>query len=392
MRRRAAPSEWARLIEPFLATLDAAWQRMHWWVLMMGVLYLISGISVVRSDEVAMVERWGRLLGSTPAEQIHGPGLLLAFPPPIDRVVRVSTQSVREVVVATLASDMGAKGPSQLAQEPDRDTIGKTMGAKSPRQAPTYTGETLDPLTVGYALTGDQNIVHLTMAARYRVRDPVEWAFRGPDSETILRAEVTAAMVRSLGEMGVDQVLAEGRKDLIGRATRRAQEGLDVAHSGLELVSLELISLSPPAALTAHFQSVHGADISAETQRQTAHALAQKVVPEAQASANQSVQAARAEAATELAQAEGAAKSFLALQREYRSDPGVVRERLYRDSLEKALGATALTRWIPPPVAGSEHLRLEIGPAGEVNSSSDQASPGSEGTPGPSGGVSPEGP
>ena len=66
MRRRAAPSEWARLVEPFLATIDAAWQRMHWWVLLIGVLYLISGISVVRSDEVAMVEPWGKLLGSTP--------------------------------------------------------------------------------------------------------------------------------------------------------------------------------------------------------------------------------------------------------------------------------------------------------------------------------------
>jgi membrane protease subunit HflK len=364
---------------------------MHWWVLLMGVLYLLSGISVVRSDEVAMVERWGRLLGSTPAEQVHGPGLLLAFPPPIDRVVRVSTQSVREVMVATLASDMGAKSSSPAAPEPDRDTMRKTTGAKATPSAPTYTGETLDPVTVGYALTGDQNIVHLTMAARYRVRDPVEWAFRGPDSETILRAEVTAAMVRSLGEMGVDQVLAEGRKDLIGRATRRTQEGLDEAHSGLELVSLELISLSPPAALIAHFQSVHSADISAETQRQTAQAFAQKVVPEAQASANQQVQAARAEAATALAQAEGAADSFLALQREYRSNPGVVRERLYRDSVEKALGTTTLTRWIPPPVAGGEHLRLEIGPIGAVNSSSPGASAGAGGTPGPTGGVSPEG-
>ena len=392
MRRRAAPSEWARLVEAFLATIDAAWQRMHWWVLLMGVLYLISGISVVRSDEVAMVERWGKLLGSTPAEQVRGPGLLLAFPPPIDRVVRVSTQSVRAVVVSTLASDLGAQSPSQSAQEPSRNTMKKTTGAKSPPPTPTYTGETLDPVTVGYALTGDQNIVHLTMAARYRVRDPVEWAFRGPDSETILRVEVTAAMVRSLGEMGVDQVLAEGRKDLIGRATRRAQEGLDEAHSGLELVSLELITLSPPAALTAHFQSVHSADISAETQRQTAQAYAQQVVPEAQAKANQNIQAARAEAATALAQAEGAADIFLALQREYRNNPGVVRERLYRDSMEKAFGATALTRWVPPPVAGSEQLRLEIGPTGAVKSSGAQASPGAGGATGPSGGVSTEGP
>ena len=107
---------------------------------------------------------------------------------------------------------------------------------------------TLDPLTQGYALTGDHNIVHVDMVARYRVRDPAEWAFYGPKSEDVLRVEVTAAMVRSLGEMGVDRVLSDGRKDLIATATKRAQAGLDASHTGLELSSLELTRLSPPAS------------------------------------------------------------------------------------------------------------------------------------------------
>ena len=50
------------------------------------------------------------------------------------------------------------------------------------------------------------------MVARYRVKDPAEWALYGPNTEDVLRVEVTAAMIRSLGEMGVDQVLSEGRK------------------------------------------------------------------------------------------------------------------------------------------------------------------------------------
>ena len=73
-------------------------------------------------------------------------------------------------------------------------------------------------MTQGYAVTGDENIVHVDMVARYRVRDPAEWAFYGPKAEDVLRVEVTAAMVRSLGEMGVDRVLSDGRKDLIATA------------------------------------------------------------------------------------------------------------------------------------------------------------------------------
>jgi regulator of protease activity HflC (stomatin/prohibitin superfamily) len=66
----------------------------------------------------------------------------------------------------------------------------------------------------GYALTGDQNIVQANMVARYRVRDPAEWAFYGPRVDDVLRVEVTAAMIRSLGEMGVDRVLSDGRVHL----------------------------------------------------------------------------------------------------------------------------------------------------------------------------------
>ena len=171
----------------------------------MAVLYAVSGITVVKPDEVAVVLRWGRLVGDTPALQQHGPGLLFAFPRPVDRVVRVPVKHVWEIGVNTLA----------------------VVGRNNAEEDDVTSNVTLDPLTQGYALTGDQNIVRVAMAVRYRVRDPAEWAFYGPPSEDILRVEVTAAMVRSLGEMGVDRVLADGRKSLIATATRRAQAGLD---------------------------------------------------------------------------------------------------------------------------------------------------------------------
>ena len=222
---------------------------MHWWVVAMALLYAVSGTTLVRPEEVAVILRWGRLVGNTPALQINGPGLLFAFPRPIDRVVRVPVKRVWELPVTTLA-DGGWSGQT-----------------------------TLDPLRVGYALTGDRNIVHVTMVARYRVQDPAAWAFYGPKAEDVLRTEVTAAMVRSLGEMGVDQVLAAGRKTLVATATRRAQAGLDAAHSGLELTSLELTRLTPPAALMIDFDAVQSAFIGAETRKKEAQGFAQGAIP-----------------------------------------------------------------------------------------------------------------
>jgi modulator of FtsH protease HflK len=330
MRRLGPPSEIGRLAAPLGRLLDAAWQRMHWWVATMAVLYAASGITVVKPDEVAVILRWGRLVGATRALQEHGPGLLFSFPLPIDRVVRVQTKHVWELAVRTLANV-------------DDDW---------------RNGTTLDPLTQGYALTGDHNVVHVNMVARYHVRDPAEWAFYGPTADDVLRVEVTAAMVRSLGEMGVDRVLADGRKSLIATATHRAQVGLDAAHSGLELSSLELTRLAPPIALASEFDAVQSAFIGAETQKKEAQGFAQGAIPKAQADADAALQSARAAAASDLARAKGDADAFLALHREYQANPAVVRERLYRDAVDRATGV-ARTRWVPPP-AGARYEGFRI--------------------------------
>jgi modulator of FtsH protease HflK len=322
MRKVGPPSEIGRLAAPLFYLIDLAWQRMHWWIVAMAVLYALSGITVVRSDEVAVILRWGKLVGSTPALQEHGPGLLFALPRPIDRVVRVQVKHIWEVPIGTLNGFGGD-------------------------------GYTLDPVSQGYALTGDQNILQMDMVARYRVRDAAEWAFYGPKVDDILRVEVTSAMVRSLGEMAVDHVLADERKNLIAMAARRAQAGLDASHSGLELSSLELTRLAPPQALASDFDAVQSAFIGAETNKKEAEAYAARAVPQAHAEADAAIQSAHAGADSAIALAKGEADAFKALDREYRANSVVVRERLYRDGLEKAFRAVGQVRWVPPPTGGS---------------------------------------
>lgn len=328
---------------PVARLLDGAWQRMHWWIGTMALLYALSGITIVKPEEVAMVLRWGRLVGDTPALQQHGAGLLFAFPKPIDEVVRVQTKRVAQIQVATL--DAGA------GEEPTED-----------EDQPAAGGSTLDPVGQGYALTGDHNIVQVSMVAHYRVRDPGVWKFYGAKPEDVLRTEVTSAMVRSIGEMGVDRVLSDGRKDLIATAAKRAQAGLDAAGSGLELSSLELTRLGPPAALVYDFSLVQSAFIGAETKKKDAQAFAETAVPQATAVTDAALQAARASAASDLALARGEAAAFVALDKAFRANPVVVRERLYRDAVESAIGASNV-RWVPPPTGGSYHgMRITVGP------------------------------
>ena len=339
MRKLGPPSEIRRLVAPLAQLFDGAWQRMHWWVATLVMLYAVSGITVVKPDEAAVILRWGHLVGDTPALQEHGSGLLFAFPKPIDQVVRVQVKRVREIHVSTLNSS--------------------SYGNRE------YVDGTLDPLKQGYALTGDRNVVHVEMVARYRIRDAAEWAFYGPQAENVLRVEVTSAMVRSLGEMGIDRVLADGRKDLIEAATHRAQAGLDSAHSGLELSSLELTRLSPPVSLAGEFDAVQSAFIGAQTKENEAKAYVQSAIPGAHAEADAAVQAATGKAESDFAAAKGETEAFISLHREYRVNPAVVRERLYRDAVDRSIAAAGTVRWIPPPVGDKYHgFRITLSPSG----------------------------
>jgi membrane protease subunit HflK len=164
--------------------------------------------------------------------------------------------------------------------------------------------------------------------------------------------------------MRIDRVLSDGRKDLIAIATHRAQAGLDASRSGLELTSLELTSLTPPVALASDFDAVQSAFISAETRKKDAQAFAERAIPQAQGAADTAIQTARAEASADLARANGDAAAFLALEREYRANPVVVRERLYRDAVEQAISKAGNVRLIPPPSRGGYHgFRVTIGPS-----------------------------
>ena len=123
------------------------------------------------------------------------------------------------------------------------------------------------------------------------------------------------------------------------------------------------------------FSAVQSAYIGAETGRKEAAAYASTIVSQAETERNSATQDAQAAAATDRATAEGAAAAFASLRREYRSNPAVVRERLYRDTLDAAFQRAGQTRWIPPPVGGVYRgLRITIR-NGVVTALSDEDDP-----------------
>ncbi|MFH1468298.1 MAG: FtsH protease activity modulator HflK [Pseudomonadota bacterium] len=330
--RRLGSAELRRFSDPLLKSLEIGLGYLRWALGGLAVLYLLSGLIIVGSDEVAVVLRFGALAGGSPATAVLSSGLHYTLPRPIDQVLRVKVQKVYELEVY----DLHYRRPGQ--GEVDRSRR-----------------RTIDPVVEGYALTGDHNVVQVDMVARYQISDPVAWALYQAQPEALLRDAVMAAAVRTMGEVEVDSVLSEGRAPFVIQVVQRAQERLDRVGVGISLVSLEVTELTPPRQVLDEFKQVQNAFIDKETQVKEAQKLREEELPLAQATRDQAIREAQGYAAQTLATARGEAQKYLDLVAEYRKNPKVVRERLYREGIESALPQADRLRFVPPPSNGHHY-------------------------------------
>jgi len=305
-------------------------ERMHWWLGLLLLTYLFSGITVVQPDEVAVTYRFGALVGDGQGA-VREPGLLLALPRPIERVVRVPVARVFQTELRDL----------HFTQSEDKVTRYLVTNRSS-----------LDPERTGYALTGDQNIVHIAMVARWQVRDPIAWSHDVERPEALLRAAVLRAAVATVGGASVDGVLSDRRQSLVDDISRRADASLEAWGAGVSIVSLELLDLTPPQQVNEAFRDVQTAAIESETRIRSAEEYREVQLPKARSDKTRAIQAAESDALERVQTARSEAEAFLALAAEHRTDAGVVRERLYREGMEAVLKGAGKVEFLPPPVGG----------------------------------------
>jgi membrane protease subunit HflK len=326
---------WRGVLQPLVGLLAGILGRLHLWVVVMILLYLGSGITIVGPDEVALIERFGRIVGRGTAAAGHGPGLLFALPRPFDHILRVNVKRVYEAEVTTLVPPTSDVNPRKEL--------------------------TIDPVKVGYALTGDHNIVHARFTVHYRVSDPVAYVIGCSDPERALLDVLTGEAVRAVGESAVEHVLAEGRSEFVETVRDRAQAHLDGDGLGIAIASLELTSLSPPVAVGAAFTAVQSAVIEAQTKKQNAQTEHANAIPAAESRAADRLSLATRYAVSTRAAAKADATAFRALAAEYEHSPAVVRERLYRDTMARVLASAGKRELVPPPVgARYRGLRLTV--------------------------------
>lgn len=272
-------------------------------VILMVAAICLSGVRFVKSGNVALVLRFGELVGKTPTEQIHEPGLLLAFPYIIDEVIMVPTGSVLEQKVTTHYTD----------------------------------GYMKDMKENGYVITGDQNIAVISTTVKYVIKDPVAYALNTSDIEAIINASVSNAMVETAAGMPVDDILTSGKEKYSKSTIQLAQEKLDIASTGVKIKNIELTKVSMPKEIVSIYNQVNETVVYANTLQEKAQNYWDTTVPAAETKANALINDANTEYSKKVSAANQALAEFWGVVEEYKRSPDVVKTRIYNEKYQEII-------------------------------------------------------
>ena len=190
-------------------------------------------------------------------------------------------------------------------------------------------------------LTGDTNIVGVTLEVQYRVLDPAAYLLKVANSDTVLRNATDSALRHVVGSKTINAVLSTEREEVRAAVQARLQEYLDEYSTGLLVLAVVLDSTEAPAAVREAFQDVARAREDEDRFKKEAEAYANGIIPEARGRAQRLLEESEAYKAEIVDRARGEAERFGKLLTEYTRAPQVTRERLYLETMEEVLGNTS---------------------------------------------------
>ncbi|UCG16472.1 MAG: FtsH protease activity modulator HflK [Phycisphaerales bacterium] len=283
--------------------------RLLSWCLVLGAVtvYLASGFYFVRPEERAVVRWFGRIPDGRREVE---PGLHYAPPWPTCRIDKLTIE-VRRVYVGLL-----------------------------PEQREAITRGDIAAITASPAsdmLTGDNNILKVTMVVQYRVSDPAAYLTGSADPDGLVRNTVQAALVQTLAALPVDKALTTAKVRLQNETVRQAQTLLNEYGCGVRLAGARLNVIDPPHAVADAFNEVLSAKKDGERVVDEALAQANTILPRARGQAARITQEAEAYRVSNVNRARGDADRFVSVLAEYVKAPRVTRDRLWLQTFETVL-------------------------------------------------------
>jgi membrane protease subunit HflK len=270
-------------------------------------IWLFSGFFQVAPDELGVVLRFGKYVRDAK------PGLNYHIPYPVESVLTPKVTRVNRI-------DIGMR----LVEDLRRGTTVRDVPEES------------------LMLTGDENIVDVDFSVFWVVKPDGagDYLFNIQQPEGTVKAVAESAMREIVGRSTIEPILTGARQDIERRVHDLMQTTLNKYGSGIQITQVQLQKVDPPSQVIDSFRDVQAARADLERSQNEAQTYANRVVPEARGKAAQITQNAEAYREQTVAEAKGATARFVKVYDEYKKAPGVTRQRMYLETMERLFGGT----------------------------------------------------
>ena len=292
------------------------------------IVYLLSGVYVVAPEQQALVVRWGKVLSP-----VVWPGTHYHLPYPVDKVYRFKPNEVKNLAIV---------GTAQFVER----------GEAADKDKRQMYGDVQD--TGAEFLTGDENIIHIALNVQYRIGDPVQFVFRSAKPDELVKSAAETALSDTVARTHVDDLLTSGKHLVLTRVKKRCQERLSSWGVGIEILSANFASVSPPAEVGDAFKDVASALEDKDRIVNEARGDQSEAIHRARGMAQKTISEALAYEEGKVNRAKGETARFLAVLDEYRQagESDVSLTRLYIETMEEVF-SSARKYFIDPPASAN---------------------------------------
>jgi membrane protease subunit HflK len=261
-------------------------------------LWVVSGFYQVSQNQLGVVLRFGK------ATRTENPGLHYHLPSPIESVLLPDVTSVNQIQIGDNNNDV----------------------------------DDIAPGSEGRMLTGDENIVDLNFSVFWRVKEPVDYLFNIRNPQLTVKLVAESAMREVVGKMEIQPILTEKRSAIEVEAAALIQAMLDDYKSGISIMQVQLLKVSPPQPVVDAFNDVQRARADGERARNEAQSYANDILPRARGEAQKMLQEAAGYKDQAVSLAKGEAGRFESVLKAYNGAKEVTATRLYYEAMEEVLG------------------------------------------------------
>ncbi|MEW6358905.1 MAG: FtsH protease activity modulator HflK [Planctomycetota bacterium] len=284
------------------------------------LLYALSGFYAVQPGDVGIERRFGRMVGGpTP------PGLHYRLPWPMGRVDKVAVARVQVLEVGLRRTT--ATASSQQAAQPTAYEWGLLHSIG-------WYEKKVDEATM---LTGDENLAETTLVIHFRISDPVAYVFHMADMEKCLRACAARAICSVVAERDLVSLLAADRTAVEEQTKQRMEDLAKQYECGVHIDRVLLLDVHPPVDVVPDFRAVSSAYEEMHAMINRGQATAIQAVATAEGEATALVEEAGAYRSERVNLAEGCAAAFALIREAHAMAPEVTGFRLFIETVETAL-------------------------------------------------------